>query len=77
MVVGVVLAVIVAQGLQVVGTLDGLGPLPRLLQSRQKHGGKDGDDGDDHQKFDQRKFCGARRAAAGYGFHGGRSFPIF
>src|SRR5262245_4044505 len=36
------------------------GRLPRLLNRREQQGHEDGDDGDHHQEFDQRK----RRAAA-------------
>ena len=39
--------------LEVVHAAGGARLLPRLVQRRQQHGGKNGDDRDDHQKFDE------------------------
>ena len=44
-----------AQLLEVIQTIDLLRLLLRSGQCRQQHGGQNGDDGDDHQQFDQRE----------------------
>ena len=44
-----------AQRAEVVDAGGLLAVFPRLLQGGQKHGGQDGDDGDDDQQFDERE----------------------
>ena len=39
--------------MEITYTLSPLGPLLGARQRGQQHGGKDGDDGDDHQQLDQ------------------------
>ena len=41
--------------LEVIGALGPPGRLPRRLDRRQQQGNQDADDGDHHQKLDQRK----------------------
>ncbi len=41
--------------LQIVDAADGASLLTRFRKGRQQHGGQNGDDGDDHQEFDQGK----------------------
>ena len=44
-----------AQIFKFVDTLGGARPVPGLSQGRQKHSGKNGDNGDNDQQFNQRE----------------------
>ena len=49
----------------IVDAADALSLGLRLCQSRQEHAGQNGDDGDDHQEFDEREATAAHRATIG------------
>ena len=65
--------------LAVVDTTDALSLGLRLRQSRQEHPGQNGNDGDDHQEFDEGEATTAHRTTTGYfrGFHKafGEAYP--